>query len=137
MTKEYKKIATRETLDNYVAVPELNNVFEWHFIIFGLEGCDYAGGFYHGRISFPPQYPFKPPSVKMMTPSGRFQVNKKICTSFTDYHPELWNPMWGVNTIVLGLITFMQSDEVTAGGMSESSAKRRDHAQNSLSYNLK
>ena len=108
-----------------MAFPDPRNIFEWHFLIFGLKDCDYEGGFYHGRISFPPQYPLKPPSLMMMTPSGRFEVNKKICTSFSDFHPETWNPMWGVNTICIGFISFMISEENSAGTMRSSSQERR------------
>jgi hypothetical protein len=27
--------------------------------------------------------------INMMTPSGRFQVNTKICMSMSDFHPEV------------------------------------------------
>lgn len=53
---------------------------------------------------FPPEYPFKPPGIKvffndqphdtftyaslqMLTPSGRFAPDKKICFSMSDFHP--------------------------------------------------
>lgn len=35
----------------------------------------------------PSDYPFKPPEVYMLTPSGRFEVNKKICLSISSFHP--------------------------------------------------
>ena len=54
----------------------------------------YAGGCYHGKITFPEQYPFKPPSIRMLTPSGRFQVNTRLCLSMSDFHPETWQPSW-------------------------------------------
>lgn len=115
LQKELKTIMQRKKIENYIAVPDSKNIFEWHFLIFGLKECDYEGGFYHGRLMFPPEYPMKPPSIIMFTPSGRFDVNKKICTSFSDFHPETWNPMWGVETIVIGLISFMMSEENSTG----------------------
>jgi len=33
-------------------------------------------------------------SGQMVTRSGRFAVEKKICMSMSDFHPELWNPTW-------------------------------------------
>ena len=57
----------------------------------------------------------KPPQLLMFTPNGRFQPNKPICTSFSNYHPETWNPLWGVESIVIGFISFMLSEEFTAG----------------------
>jgi ubiquitin-conjugating enzyme E2 J2 len=53
----------RKDLANFVAVPEEDNIFEWHFLVFGLQECPYEGGFYHGKISFPRDYPFKPPGI--------------------------------------------------------------------------
>ena len=107
LNSEFKNLLKRTDLSNFIAVPEEKNVFEWHFVVYGLKDCPYEGGFYHGRLSFPRDYPFKPPGIKMLTPNGRFEPSKKICTNFSDYHPELWNPSWTVSTIVLGLISFM------------------------------
>jgi len=39
----------------------------------------------------------------MLTPNGRFELNTKICISFTNYHEESWQPAWGVRTAILGL----------------------------------
>jgi ubiquitin-conjugating enzyme E2 J2 len=56
-------------------MPDEKNIFIWNFLIFGLKDCDYEEGFYHGRITFPSEYPMKPPSLQMFTPSGRFKPN--------------------------------------------------------------
>ncbi len=57
------------------------------FIQRGPPDSPYAGGEYYGVIMFPSEYPFKPPGIKMVTPSGRFQPDKKICFSMSDFHP--------------------------------------------------
>ena len=46
-----------------------DNLFEWHFTIRGPEGTEFEGGFYHGRIILPSEYPMKPPSIILMTVS--------------------------------------------------------------------
>ena len=56
----------------------------------GGKGTEYEGGVYHGIMQFPPAYPYRPPSLQMLTPSGRFAVGQKICLSNTDYHAETW-----------------------------------------------
>jgi ubiquitin-conjugating enzyme E2 J2 len=122
LQKELKIILCRKKVESYIALPDSKNIFEWHFLIFGLKGCDYEGGFYHGRLMFPPEYPMKPPSIILFTPSGRFEVNTKICTSFSDFHPETWNPLWTVETIIVGLISFMMSEENSTGTVKCSSA---------------
>ena len=44
-----------------------DNLFEWHFSIRGADDTDFAGGVYHGRIILPTEYPFKPPSIMLLT----------------------------------------------------------------------
>jgi ubiquitin-conjugating enzyme E2 J1 len=60
-------------------------VLDFHFCIHDLDG-QYTGGFYHGVLQLSEEYPFAPPKLLLFTPSGRFEVNKPICTSFTNYH---------------------------------------------------
>ncbi|KAJ8602419.1 hypothetical protein CTAYLR_001221 [Chrysophaeum taylorii] len=91
---------------SYAAAPVEDNLFLWHFTVRGPRGTDFAGGVYHGRISLPPEYPFKPPSIMLLTPNGRFETNKKICLSLTAHHPEHWQPAWGIRTILEALIAF-------------------------------
>ncbi len=62
-----------------------------------------------------PEYPFKPPAIMMLTPNGRFKTNTRICMSMSDYHPETWNPLWSVASILTGLLSFMLEDTITAG----------------------
>ena len=76
--------------DQYHAAPLEHDMFEWHFTIRGAADTDFAGGIYHGRILLPPEYPFKPPNIVFLTPSGRFETGVKVCLSFSAHHPELW-----------------------------------------------
>ena len=82
-----------------------------------------------GRIMFPKEYPLKPPGIEMLTPNGRFKPGTKICMSMSDYHPETWNPSWNVQTIIIGLISFMCTDEITAGSVRTTDDQKRILAQ--------
>ncbi|ETV96289.1 hypothetical protein H310_10459 [Aphanomyces invadans] len=93
--------------DQYSAAPLEDNMFDWHFTIRGPRDTEFAGGVYHGRILLPSDYPFKPPNIILLTPNGRFEVKKKICLSISAYHPEHWQPAWGVRLILEALISFM------------------------------
>jgi ubiquitin-conjugating enzyme E2 J2 len=86
-------------------------------VIFGLKDCQYEGGFYLGKLVFPNDYPWKPPGIMMVTENGRFRQNAKICLSISDYHPESWNPVWPVKSIIIGLISFMTTDLDTVGSI--------------------
>ena len=65
-------IEMKEATDLYHAQPiDDDNLFEWHFTVRGPPDTEFEQGIYHGRISFPPEYPMKPPSIFMLTKNGR------------------------------------------------------------------
>lgn len=72
----------------------------------------------------------------MQTPSGRFKPDTRICTSMSDYHPHTWQPGWNTSTILIGLLSFMCSDEMTTGSVTASDADRRKLAAQSHAFNL-
>lgn len=53
----------------------------------------------------------KPPYIIFFTPSGRFEVKEKICLSFTNYHPEYWQPAWTIQNILVALVSFFPVNE--------------------------
>jgi len=114
-----------------VASPDPNNVFHWYFIIFGLADPPYKGGYYMGKLEFPNDYPWKPPAIKMITETGRFETNARICLSISDYHPESWNPVWPVRSIIIGLISFFVTKDHTVGAIDRTNDERERIQKNS------
>jgi ubiquitin-conjugating enzyme E2 J2 len=84
---------------------------------------------------FPPNYPFAPPAIRMHTPSGRFQPSQRLCLSISDFHPRSFNPAWEVSTILIGLLSFMTSDEMTTGSVAASPEERKYLAARSRWWN--
>jgi ubiquitin-conjugating enzyme E2 J2 len=105
------------------------------YILTGAPDTPYAGGQYWGTLIFPSDYPFAPPAIRMHTPSGRFQPSTRLCLSISDFHPKSFNPAWSVSTILIGLLSFMNSEEMTAGSLSASKHERRWHAARSRWWN--
>uniref|UniRef100_A0A7R9WR95 E2 ubiquitin-conjugating enzyme n=1 Tax=Craspedostauros australis TaxID=1486917 RepID=A0A7R9WR95_9STRA len=120
-----------------VVAPNEANILEMHYVIEGSAKTPYEGGIYHGKLIFPKQYPLKPPGVIMLTPTGRFQPNRRLCLSMSDFHPETWNPMWSVSTILTGLYSFMIETSPTLGSIETTTAQKRRHASQSLEYNMR
>lgn len=77
-----------------------------------------------GKLTFPKEYPYKPPSIMMVTETGRFEVNQRICLSISDFHPESWNPIWPVKSIIIGVISFMTSTQQTFGTLAHSTREQ-------------
>jgi len=108
------------------AEPLPSNILEWHYVVKGPEDSPYYGGYYHGTLLFPGEYPFKPPSIYMYTPNGRFKTNTRLCLSISDFHPDTWNPAWSVATILTGLLSFMLESTPTLGSTETTSIEKKN-----------
>lgn len=108
-----------------------------HYLLYGPPNTPYHNGIYHGKLRFPPEYPFRPPSFYMITPNGRFETNTKICLSISDYHPNSWNPTWNMSTILTALLSFMTENRMTTGALHSTDSYKRMMARKTLSWNLK
>eukprot|EP00906_Rhabdomonas_costata_P014558 RCo020930 len=119
----------------FVAYPTEESVFEWVFTLRGPADTEYAEGFYRGRIILQANYPFAPPDIMLLTPNGRFELNKKICLSISSYHPENWHPTWGVKTVLHALREFMATPGNNGiGAIEYSKEQRRQLARESLTF---
>jgi ubiquitin-conjugating enzyme E2 J1 len=124
--RELAALAEEPDAEFCAAPVDDDDLFEWHFTMRGPPDSPYAGGLYHGRIMLPANYPFKPPDVMLLTPSGRFETGRKICVSVTSFHPEQWQPSWGVRLLLTALRAFMITEAKGAiGGIDDCSDSRR------------
>lgn len=123
LLKEASELAA-DCDNSYSAAPLEDDLFSWHFTLRGPAG-DFSQGIYHGRLILPPNYPFAPPEVTLLTPSGRFETNKKICLSISSFHPESWQPSWGIRTALVALMAFFASEPKGAVGSLDAPPEER------------
>ena len=118
------------------AFPDPKNVLNWYFMIKGPEDSHYKGGYYLGMIMHDKEYPIKPPDFMMLTPSGRFIADKKICMTNSGYHLSDWSPMWTTQAILIGFLSIMV-DDVDKGisHILRSKEEREYLAKQSISFN--
>ena len=128
------KLLSKDPQQGIIAKPNPQNILDWYFVIDGPVDTPYARGKYLGKILFPKEDPFKPPGIIMNTPSGRFEPGKRICMSMSDYHPESWNPMWSVSSILKGIQSFMADEEITQGSIRTSEIEKRRFAKASVKW---
>jgi len=134
LLSELKKLQ-KDPPSHFHAEPLEENIFEWHFTILGPEDSDFEGGIYHGKLKLPPEYPMKPPKIILLTPQGRWKINSKICLSISDFHPETWQPSWGIRTALTALRAFMPTPGKGAiGSLDASSGARKLLAQRSEAW---
>lgn len=65
LKKEHKRIQ-KDPIPNIEAVPDETDLLTWHYVIRGPADSVYNNGIYHGKIVFPREYPYKPPSIMSM-----------------------------------------------------------------------
>jgi ubiquitin-protein ligase len=120
----------------YKAIPQPNNLLHWYVKIHNLSD-EYTGGEYLVEITFPKEYPFKPPNYKVLTPSGRFQPNRNLCFTNSGINFDSWTPAWGIHEIIMGLISFFyERDSIGTGHIhSSSEAQRLVFTSKSVEYN--
>ena len=132
-----KEVKSFEAPPYIRAAPLETNLLEWRFVLQGPPDTIYEGGMYQGKIKFPDEFPFKPPSIYMITPSGRFETDRRLCLSMSDFHPETWVPTWSVGTIINGVLSFMVTNDPTTGAIVTSDAEKRRLRDASVAFNAK
>jgi ubiquitin-conjugating enzyme E2 J2 len=136
LKKDYQRLI-KDPVPYAIARPLPSNILEWHYVVRGAPDTPFNGGYYHGKLIFPADFPFRPPSIYMITPSGRFQTDTRLCLSISDFHPDTWNPSWTISTILMGLTSFMNENTPTYGSIQTSVAERQSLAKKSKRFNLK
>ena len=119
------------------AAPLESNMLEWRFVLQGPPDSPYEGGMYQGKVKFPDDYPFKPPAIYMLTPNGRFETDRRLCPSISDFHPESWVPTWSVASIINGVLSFMLESAPTTGSVETTLAEKLRLRDASVAWNAK
>lgn len=139
LTKDYKD-AQQNPIPGISIKPDPENILRCHYCIQGPKDSVYEGGYYYGKVVFPVDFPFWPPAMYMMTPSGRFDPGKSICTTNSHLEPRTWTPTWNISTILNGLCSFMleewESPIGFSGSIQADSITRKKLAKESGLYNL-
>ena len=128
----------KNKLDFAQAFQDETDKFIFYFLLKGDYDSDYAGGYYIGKIMLPKNYPENPADFMMLTPSGRFEPDKKICLTNSGYHKESWTPTWTIRNMMIGFYSVFIDD--TTHGIShikDTPTNRKIMASQSIDYNLK
>jgi ubiquitin-protein ligase len=124
--------------NNFVqGIQDNENIKLFYFMLRPLE-APYAGGLFMGKIELPDDYPKTPGTFYMLTPSGRFAINAKICLTNSSYHKENWTPIWSIRNMIVGIISIFVADDTTGiSHIKDTVANREKFAKESIEFNLK
>jgi ubiquitin-protein ligase/uncharacterized membrane protein YgcG len=108
------------------AAPLDNNMLEWHVNIAGPRDTPYAGGLFHFRLVFPPDYPASAPSCDVLSalPHPHVQRGKLCLDLFSDFASFFearaaprearatgWSSAYSVSSVILQMQTFLMGLE--------------------------
>ncbi len=131
------KLIQKEPLEWIDISPDENDIRTWYFLIRGPDDTQYTGGLYMGKVVLSENYPATPVDFYMLTPNGRFDIEKKICLTISSYHSDQWSSIWNIQKILGAFLSVMVSDFDTGISHIKMSAEQRaDMAKSSLQYNL-
>lgn len=96
----------KESLLNCNAEPISNDLFKWQADIIGPNGTPYANGKFKLNITFPVDYPFKPPHVQFITKIYHPNINSSgiICL---DILKEQWSPALTIVKVLLSITSLL------------------------------
>lgn len=88
------------------AGPTGDNMFQWQATIMGPGDSPYAGGVFFLSITFPTDYPFKPPKVSFSTKIYHPNINSNgsICL---DILRDQWSPALTISKVLLSICSML------------------------------
>jgi ubiquitin-conjugating enzyme E2 J2 len=132
------KLLNQQPLGYITAYPDEKNPLIWYFLVVGQKGTQYYGGHYIGEIHHSPKYPAEPPNYYMRTPSGRYEINSKICLTNSSYHRGDWSSTWNIQSILIAFYSIWLDDsEHGISHITRTGPERAKMAGESKDYNIK
>jgi len=95
------------------------NIYEWEIMIMGPPDTYYEGGFFKASLSFPKDYPIRPPKMKFISEiwHPNVETDGSVCISILhepgddkygyERPEERWLPIHTVETILLSVISIL------------------------------
>jgi len=105
ITKELENL-NKDPPANCSAGPDGDDIFHWTATIMGPVGTPYHGGVFYLNITFPNNYPFKPPKVSFVTKIYHPNINSSggICL---DILKENWSPALTISKVLISICSLL------------------------------
>merc|ERR1712110_34062 len=89
-----------------------DDMMEWKSVLTGPAGSPYAGGNFVISISFPPNYPFKPPKIRFLTPIYHCNISGDgaLCL---DVLKDGWSPALNIGKVMSMILLLLEHPNVS------------------------
>lgn len=134
------KDLTKNPVDGFsVGLADDSNIYEWQCMMEGPSGTDYEGGYFPCTLSFPKEYPNKPPVMKFTTPGfwhPNVYADGTVCISILheakvdefneqEKMSEKWRPILGVEAILVSVLSMLSDANFESPANIEASVELR------------
>ena len=105
ITREFTNF-NKDPPTNCSAGPEGDDLYHWTATIMGPEGSPYYGGVFYLNITFPSNYPLKPPKIAFITKIYHPNINSSggICL---DILKDNWSPALTISKVLLSICSLL------------------------------
>lgn len=106
LQREYTEILTDPPANCTAGPVTPDDLTRWEAMIFGPEDSPFQGGVFRLSISFPSEYPFKPPIITFRTRIYHPNINAAggICL---DILKSQWSPALSISKVLLSILSLL------------------------------
>lgn len=123
-----------------VGLKDDSNIYEWQIMMEGPPGTPFEGGYFPCTLSFPKEYPNKPPKMRFITP-GFWHPNVykdgTVCISILheakedafntqEAMSEKWRPILGVEGILVSVLSMLGEPNSSSPANIDASVEFKD-----------
>jgi len=118
------------------------DIFKWEVVIIGPQDTLYESGCFKAHLTFPKEYPLRPPQMKFVTEIWHPNIEKNgdVCISILhepgddkwgyEKAEERWLPVHTVETILLSVISMLADpNDESAANVDAAKEWREDYAE--------
>lgn len=104
--KELKDLSNDPPANCSAGPQTQDDMFTWKATVMGPQGSPYQGGVFFLNVTFPTDYPFKPPKVQFTTKIYHCNVNSSgaICL---DILKDQWSPALTISKVLLSISSLL------------------------------
>ncbi|VVU95499.1 Ubiquitin-conjugating enzyme [seawater metagenome] len=117
LQKEYQELL-RKPYNEFSFSLKDDNLYLWELVIFGPQDTPYEGGIFKAIMTFPKEYPNKPPELKFESNVWHPNVypDGRVCISILhqgqdqfgyEDTSERWKPVHGVASVIMSIISML------------------------------
>ena len=124
----------RNPIENVIISISENGIYDIYFLM-KFYDYPYNNLYLYGKLKISDKYPYSASDFLCYTPSGRFEIEQKICTNSSSYNQESFNATYNIRNLLISFYSFVYEQSSGIGSLNCSVEKRIEYSSKSLEIN--